>query len=629
MRGKLAYMSPEQSRAEPLDGRSDLFSLGTVFYQMIAGNNPFAAPTSFETLRRVQASEYPPVELLRADTPRPLVEIVSRMLAKGEGDRFADAGKLHEHLLGFFYASGERFGGNKLAEFLEHFHEDRATPEIEGGAVFDEKNVANERTPVEVPNPNQQSSGLKATTSGLYRLTGEPKVEPLLTRTAEIGERREVTALVLSFFGEDRGRGAASPASPSDIGALLSRAREVLARYGAALLEEEPSQLVALFGLGDADGRDTEAAVRAALVILRARSAGILVSAGVHVARVLVDPQGALLRDERVASLVASAQALARATDGQVAVSRLAARIIRTEFTTDDLPGAGMTAPEGGRIITSARSPSAVYGRFVGRHDELKRLGDILAAATRRRPQLVTIQGDKGIGKTRMVAEMERRLAKGNYNVGFYVAACPKNGAEVRWSGLGAMLRVLCGVQEGDDEGHILEVLPRLRALGLPSEESSAVLAQLGAAVPDGGQKPRVDPSVRLRGAFTRMVQSLCDDRLHVFVFDDAHAMDAATLEAILAVAGRGQSRGESIVPSSVAPTSVGGLRAVFLMATRDDPPEELAKHPQHHHLVVGELSDDDSARLISTRVARACSAPACSRSAAIAPGATRSSWRS
>ena len=65
-----------------------------------------------------------------------------------------------------------------------------------------------------------------------------------------------------------------------------------------------------------------------------------------------------------------------------------------------------------------------------------------------------------------MVAEMERRLAKGNYNVGFYVASCPKNGAEVPWSGLSAMLRVLCGVQEGDDEAHILEVLPRLRALG-------------------------------------------------------------------------------------------------------------------------------------------------------------------
>ncbi len=611
VRGKLAYMSPEQSRGAELDGRSDLFSLGTVLYEMIAGNNPFVAPTSFETVRRVQASEYPPLELLRPDAPRPLVEIVGRMLAKGADERFPDAGKLHEQLLGFFYATGERFGSHKLAEFLERFHEDRAAPEMEGAAVFDETNVANERTPVEVPNP-QQSGSLKGTGSGLYRLTGEPRIEPLVSRTVDIGERREVTALVLSFLGEDRRNDAPPPsrARPQALSSLAPRAREVLGRHGAYLLEEEPAFTVALFGLGDADGRDTEAAVRAALVILRARGAGVSISAGAHVARVLVDPQGGLIHDERVTSLVAAAQALARATDGQVAVSRLAARIIRNEFTAEDLPGAGTTAPEGGRIITSARAPSAVYGRFVGRHDELKRLGDILAAATRRRAQLVTLQGDKGIGKTRMVAEMERRLAKGNYNVGFYVASCPKNGAEVPWSGLAAMLRVLCGVQEGDDEARILEVLPRLRALGLQPDESTAVLAQLGAALaPSSQAQPPRDASVGLRSAFARMVQSLCDDRLHVFVFDDAHALDAVTLDAILAVAGRGQHRGDTLSPPS-APPSAGGLRAVFALATRDDPPELLAKHPQHHLLVLGELSDDDSARLISTRVGARVLAP-------------------
>ena len=601
-------MSPEQSLAEKLDGRSDIFSLGAVLYEMIAGSNPFVAPTSFETMRRVRVGEYPPLELLRADTPRPLVEIMTRMLARSADDRFADAGRLHEQLLGYFYATGERFTSNKLSEFLEKFHEDAATPELEGGAVFDEKNVANERTPVEVPSPNQDKTGARSISSATFRLTG-PGSDTPITRTAEIGERREVTAMVLSLF-DVRQRSAQRTAqgegdAVDGSAALRVRARDVLARYGAAILEEEPSQLVALFGLGDADGRDTEAAVRAALVILRARGAGVSVSAGVHVARILVDPQGVPIRDERLSSLTGSAQALARATDGQVAVSRLASRIIRNEFSSEELPGAGTTAPEGGMIITSARAPSAVYGRFVGRHDELKRLGDILAAATRRRVQLVSIQGDKGIGKTRMVAEMERRLAKGNYNVGFYVAACPKNGAEVPWSGLSAMLRVLCGIQEGDDESRVLEVLPRLRALGLHSDESAAVLAQLGAAVLEPGQKPREDPSAAMRAAFTRMVQSLCDDRLHVFVFDDAQSIDRATLDAILSIAGRTKERDPHSPPSST-----GGLRAVFLLATRDAPSEALARHPLHHTLAIGELSDDDSARLISTRVGARVLAP-------------------
>src|SRR3954470_17501608 len=82
IRGKLAYMSPEQASAKELDGRSDLFSLGTVVYEMIAGANPFPAPPSLEPPRRVQASEYPPLELLRSDAPKPLVELVTKMLAK-------------------------------------------------------------------------------------------------------------------------------------------------------------------------------------------------------------------------------------------------------------------------------------------------------------------------------------------------------------------------------------------------------------------------------------------------------------------------------------------------------------------------------------------------------------------
>lgn len=595
VRGKLAYMSPEQSQAQRLDGRSDVFSLGTVLYEMIAGSNPFVAPTQFETLRRVQAAEFPPLALYRPDTPPPLVDIVGRMLQKRADDRFEDAGRLHEQLLGFFYATGERFGSNKLAEFLERFHEDASAPEMSGEVVLSDRDAANERTPVEVPTPNQdRTGGARATgTSGFFRLTGGGEGSP--TRNAEIGERREVTALVLSLFGEDRARGAEGAGSEAS-SALRARVRDVLARYGAAVLDEEPSQVSALFGLGDADGRDTETAVRAALVILRARGADISVAAGVHVARILVDTQGVPIRDERLASLVASAQALARATEGQVAVSHLGSRIIRTEFSSDELPGAGLTAPEGGRVITSARAPSAVYGRFVGRHDELKQLGDILAAATKRRAQLVTLRGEKGIGKTRTVAEMERRLAKGNYNVGFYVAACPKNGASEPWSGLSAMLRVLCGVQEGDDEARILDVLPRLRALGLTSDESSAVLAQLGAAAPE--QRPREEAGPAVRAAFARMVQSLCDDRMHVFVFDDAHAVDRATVEALVAIAGRALDR-DAVAP----PSSAGGLRAVFILATRGDVPDLLARHPLHHAITLGELSGDDSAKLIGTRV--------------------------
>jgi serine/threonine protein kinase/tetratricopeptide (TPR) repeat protein len=569
--GKLSYMSPEQAGAEGVDARSDLFSLGAVLYEMLAGHNPFRAPTAQETLRRVRAGEHPPLELARPDAPRPLAAIVARLLARAPGDRFPDAGRLHEELLGYFYASGERFGSNDLADFLGPLQDARGAPELEAGGLFDrELTGANERTPVEVPQATASARGM----------LGAADTGPLAR--VDAAQRREVTALVLIL----QEQGTSAPPS----GAAL-RARDVLGRYGAALLDEEPPQIAAIFGLDDADGRDTEAAVRAALVILRARSATTSVSAGVAVGRVLVGADGRVVRDEHFASLVSSAQALARATDGRVAVSLLAGRIIRSAFATEELPGAGRTAPEGGRVVSTVRPPASVLGRFVGRHDELRRLGEILAKATRKRAQIVTVVGPKGIGKTRLLSEMERRLDKGRYNVGFYLASCPKNGEGAPWSGLTAMLQVLCGVQEGDDEARILDVLPRLRALGLHDDEASAVLGQLGASLgpAPASRSPSSLVSASLKSAFARMVQSLCDDQLHCFAWDDAHAMDPATLEAIVSTASR----------------TGAALRACFLLATREVTPRAAAAadHPQHHLLPVGELSDEASALLLATRV--------------------------
>lgn len=573
IKGKLAYMSPEQSRGDELDGRSDLFSLGIVLYEMLAQTHPFTAPTSYETLRRLQSAEFPPLDILRPDAPKPLLELMSKVLAKSPDDRFPDAGRLHEALLSYFYASEQRFGARDLSEFLAPFHEEAAgAPELEAGDVFDEQTGANERTPVEVPQP--ASSAPKTGGSGLFA-AGERPDTGGAARAVEMGERREVTALVLSL----------SPPE-AEGGPLIARALATLERYGARIIEQEASQVTAIFGLGDADGRDTEAAVRAALVVLRGAGGGTTLSAGVHVSRILVDPTGEPLRDERLTSLVATAQAFARATDGRVAVSPLAGRIVRSVFASEELPRGGRSVPDGGRVITSPRPPAAVYGRFVGRQAELRRLGEVLARASRRQAQIVTVQGDKGIGKTRLLDEMNRRLQKGNYSVGFYKADCPKNGADVPWSGLTAMLQVLCGIQEGDDEERILDVLPRLRALGLQDDESAAVLSHLGAT----SQKPSQPPGSttgNVKNAFAKMVQRLCDDRLHCFAWDDAQGMDAATLQAIRGVVG------------IESPT---GLRAMMILASRE-PPSEIIEGPFHQTINLGELSHDDCGRLIATRV--------------------------
>lgn len=93
-KGKRAYMSPEQVRREPLDGRSDLFSLGTLLYELMAGRRLFAGNTFLETLERVERAEVPPLAQARPDLPEALTAAIHRCLGRAPRDRYARADEL-------------------------------------------------------------------------------------------------------------------------------------------------------------------------------------------------------------------------------------------------------------------------------------------------------------------------------------------------------------------------------------------------------------------------------------------------------------------------------------------------------------------------------------------------------
>ncbi len=98
VKGKLAYMSPEQARGEKLDGRSDLFSLGLVLYEMLSGESPFARPDPLQTLMAIQSEPVP--QLLRKDAKLGMCDALFRkLLAKNPAERFATGQELHDALL--------------------------------------------------------------------------------------------------------------------------------------------------------------------------------------------------------------------------------------------------------------------------------------------------------------------------------------------------------------------------------------------------------------------------------------------------------------------------------------------------------------------------------------------------
>ncbi len=84
------YVSPEQIRsAKHIDARADLFSLGVIFYEAVAGRRPFDGPNATAVIAAVVADEPVPLGDLRPDVPRELIAIIDRALARSPEDRFA------------------------------------------------------------------------------------------------------------------------------------------------------------------------------------------------------------------------------------------------------------------------------------------------------------------------------------------------------------------------------------------------------------------------------------------------------------------------------------------------------------------------------------------------------------
>lgn len=92
--GTVAYMSPEQLRGERLDFRSDIFSLGTVLYEMACGKNPYAHKSNAEVISAIMSREPEPLRQVSGECPRDLEHIVGKCLQKDRGQRYQSAAEL-------------------------------------------------------------------------------------------------------------------------------------------------------------------------------------------------------------------------------------------------------------------------------------------------------------------------------------------------------------------------------------------------------------------------------------------------------------------------------------------------------------------------------------------------------
>ncbi len=134
LKGKLQYMSPEQAWGKPVDARSDLFSLGSILYELLTGQRLFAGDSEISVLEAVREGRIKSPRQANPAVPPEVEAIVQRALAPEPADRFPTAGELQGRLETVLYAMKPTPGHADLAGYLRRLFD--LEPAVEEAAAL-------------------------------------------------------------------------------------------------------------------------------------------------------------------------------------------------------------------------------------------------------------------------------------------------------------------------------------------------------------------------------------------------------------------------------------------------------------------------------------------------------------
>jgi len=118
IKGKVAYMAPEQLKGDVLDRRVDLYGLGVVLYELLTLNMPYEALSDASLVRKVLYDPYVPPAERRPELPLALQQVLARLLAKNRDERYEDCRALQADLERYIHATGETASGYALAQLI-------------------------------------------------------------------------------------------------------------------------------------------------------------------------------------------------------------------------------------------------------------------------------------------------------------------------------------------------------------------------------------------------------------------------------------------------------------------------------------------------------------------------------
>jgi len=136
LKGKYSYMSPEQAAAQRLDGRSDIFALGIIFYELLTGTRLFKRSTDMATLQAVSDCQVTPPSQVNPKLPADLDPIVMKALARKPEDRYGEALQLQLALEDWLVSHQLPSSSAHLAAFMQELYAERLAEEARLGEVL-------------------------------------------------------------------------------------------------------------------------------------------------------------------------------------------------------------------------------------------------------------------------------------------------------------------------------------------------------------------------------------------------------------------------------------------------------------------------------------------------------------
>jgi eukaryotic-like serine/threonine-protein kinase len=582
VKGKFAYMSPEQARGEPVDRRSDIYSAGIVLFELACAR-PLFQGKGKDVLDAVRAGAIPRPRDCDPHLPPALEEIILKALAYHVDDRYQTARDL-QHALGRFQfehakSSGEMMDSGVLAQFTA-----QVVPRPKLRASTGELPVVAPPAPappVLVPDAAATPVGKRLSPAVAVPVASPPTRPPLPPRQ-DSRERKQVLVLEGEMTGLAKLRQEVGDARATETVLDFFRIAENVAykhdahRYrepgsaperGGAVRLDDLSRFTYVIGLPVTGEDDASRAIRLALALVDALDGigrdvepDLRLAVGIQRGACVVMRRGASWEVELPAATTTFARRLARESQGgEVLVGGGVYRVAKGDWNFEelaiiDLPDEDESGPTSledtasllGRKakIYRLRGPKEreqrmrerggiLPGELVGRELELKAIRDLhREVLAQRRKHHIILLGEDGIGKRTLVTAFLRSLPAGESMA--LRAAARAATADTPFSIVADLARDLLGLAEGAEPREIGRRLAATAELLYAGKEKSrevgSLVETMGVLLGLKQQGEEIDADerrTRIAELLSRIQARLSETQPLVVVVEDVHFADS------------------------------------------------------------------------------------------------------